>query len=269
MSENVYYVSDNLEVMRGMRDESVDLIYADPPFNTGRDFGAFKDKDFDTVPIHQPKLRPLLDTLYSIGGEGLWRYCVFMAVRIIEFQRLLFRNGSLYLHCDPHTSPYLRLILDVVFGANNYKNEIVWWYKGTGRPLRKFPSKHDIILFYTKTKESTFNPIRVPGAKKSAWTGRTDKLLDSVWEIHTVFQKERSTRTGYPTQKPLNLLERIIKASSNEGDTVLDPFAGSGTTLVAAESLGRKWIGIDSNPQAKEVFEGRRVHDNSEKPTND
>ena len=129
---------------------------------------------------------------------------------------------------------------------------MVWWYRGTGRPKNKFPLKLDNLLFYAKG-ENNFHPIKVKAAKVSGWTGKDEKLCDAVWQINTVYQsEERKDATGYPTQKPLKLLERIIKASSNEGDVVLDPFCGSGTTLVAAQSLGRRWIGIDLCVEAAE-----------------
>ena len=191
-----------------------------------------------------------------------------MGIRMLELRRILKPTGSIYLHCDHNASHYLKLIMDSVFGQQNFRNEIVWYYKGNSIAKRVFPAKHDTILFYA-TRDYVFHPILVPyaestlrrynhvdedgkrykisalrdGNKEKVYM-KEGKLADSVWDIPVVRKKKE--RVGYPTQKPITLLERIIKASSNSGDLVLDPFCGCATTCVAAERLQRQWIGIDS-----------------------
>lgn len=268
---------DNLEVLRGINASCIDLIYLDPPFNKKKEFAAstgsiaegasfsdvFREEDIKEEwlqAIHEDnkELRKFLMGVKDLGNPYNFAYLVYMAIRLIEMHRVLKDTGSLYLHCDSTMSHYLKILLDCVFGEKNFRNEIIWWYKGTGSPKYKFPQKNDVIFYYAKSASSTHHTIDIPGAKKSGWTGKETKSCDAVWEINTVFQSnERSTATGYPTQKPLVLLERIIKASSNEGDIVLDPFCGSGTTCVAAERLNRRWIGIDTSIQACELVEER------------
>ena len=221
---------DNLEVMRGMPSESVDLIYADPPFNSNADYGEFDDR---------------------WAGDD---YLAFMEERLLEMHRLLKPTGSLYLHCDPTMSHYLKVLMDTTFGRKNFRNEIIWCYGLGGSSKRFFSRKHDVLLFYVMGLKYYFDKPRVPATSmrmKGQMKGMTD-----VWDIPTINNMAKE-RVGYPTQKPLALLERIIKASSNEGDTVLDPFCGSGTTLVAAERLGRKGVGIDANPQAVAITRDR------------
>ena len=188
--------------------------------------------------------------------------------------RLLKPTGSLYLHCDPTASHYLKVVLDRVFGKGNYRNEIVWAYTGPSCPgMKNFPRKHDVLLRYTKSAKWIFNQPRIPyqdpnqRPREAFNTGghfsddyinmmrERGKPVEDWWrDIPIAKGKER---TGYPTQKPLKLLERIIKASSNVGDIVLDPFCGSGTTLVAAKGLGRKYIGIDINEVSLKISEKR------------
>jgi hypothetical protein len=182
-----------------------------------------------------------------------------MAVRLVEMHRLLKPTGSIYLHVDPTASHYLKLVMDQIFGGQHYLNEIVWSYTGPSNTQRWFPRKHDVILSYAKDSgQHTFNrdAVRVPYVKRN--TGKTSgifkeaaelsedgKVIEDVWSDITNVGRLKNERLGYPTQKPLALLERIIKASSNEGDIVLDPYMGSGTTIEAAAKHGRKWIGID------------------------
>ena len=232
---------DCLDVMGHISDGWVDLIYADPPYNTGRDFGKFDDR-------------------WSSDEE----YLGFIVARLREMHRILKPTGSLYLHCDPTMSHYLKVELDAVFGRANFRNEIIWCYTGPGRVTRWFQRKHDVVLFYARTDDATFNAdsVRIPyvadytaargvhgahkgqGSKKRHLQGRipTDWWADPHLTNVSAWMKER---TGYPTQKPLRLLDRIIKASSNKGDLVFDPFCGSGTTLVSAHRLGRWYIGCD------------------------
>ena len=192
-----------------------------------------------------------------------------MSSRLIEMRRLLKETGSIYLHCDPTASHYLKMVMDAIFGAKNFRNEIIWWYyNGSSATKRFFPRKHDVILFYAKNADAnpTFNPddVRIPYEPTSGWLKGKNKdsygnpnpkgkVSPDVFRIPSINNMSKE-RCGYPTQKPQTLLERIIKASSNEGDVVLDPFCGCATTLVAAEKLNRKWIGIDVSPQsAKEI----------------
>lgn len=181
-----------------------------------------------------------------------------MAIRLIPMRRVLSETGSIYLHCDPTASHYLKLIMDAIFGFQNFLNEIVWHYQTGGAGKRWYSKKHDVILFYAKTEKYLFNPNAVlvhrtdkalaraenpKGARISI--ENTNKLPMDVWADIQALNPMATERLGYPTQKPVSLLERIIKASSNENDLILDPFCGCGTTVHAAEKLKRRWIGID------------------------
>ena len=186
-------------------------------------------------------------------------YLVFMAPRLAEVWRLLKPNGSVYLHCDPHASHYLKVMLDAVFGAANFRNEIIWCYAGGGIPRKDFPRKHDVILRYARGKDVTFNTEYRPygehnvTGKRFTDRGGTRALhyreegtpINDWWTDIKPLINLSKERLGYPTQKPLALLERIIKASSNPGDIVFDAFCGCGTTVDAAHGLGRRWVGIE------------------------
>ena len=213
-------------------------------------------------------------------------YLAFMAPRLAEIWRLLRPDGSVYLHCDAHASHYLKVMMDAIFGAANFRNEIIWCYTGPSNTKRWFPRKHDILLFYAKGKASTFNrdAVRVPYSDKfvarrkyaegeSGITagysdGRDDaevtasfgkgKVIEDYWtDIPAGGQISKQELLGYPTQKPLALLERLIKASSNPGDIIFDPFCGCGTALDAAHGLNRHWVGIDLTVLALEPMERR------------
>ena len=247
-----------------MPDESVDLICTDPPFNTGQDWGAFNDK----------------------WEGGLKGYLKFMEVRVVEMRRVLKSTGSLYLHCDPSADAYLRVMLDSIFGIKQFRNQIIWdRLSGGGNGLlsKKYRNRHDIILFYAKSN-NTFCPLYQPLSPESikGLYTRTDENgrkyhrgenfhkkrvyldenkgipLGTIWADKSIklgtLCKER---LGYPTQKPVALYERMIQASSNQHDIVLDPFAGSGTILDAAHTLGRHWIGIDVGETAIETIQDR------------
>ena len=253
-SETIW-TGDNLPIMRGMEAGCVDLIYADPPFGTGKDWGAYVDK--------------------RTGDE----YLAWIEPRLIEMRRLLKPTGSIYLHCDPTMSHYLKVLMDSVFGREQFRNEIIWCYRGGGVPRSDFARKHDVILRYSKTREVTFNvdDVRIPysqdvltsGASRYDKSYRTNKTYSGYrlndkgkhpedwWEIQPLMPSDKRERTGYPTQKPLSLLDRIILASSNPGDVVLDPFCGSGTALVAADRAGRQWIGIDASLEAIRIARER------------
>ena len=253
------YFGDCLNVMREMESVSVDLVYLDPPFCTGRDFGSFSDKWKDGEVSDNPLTQVALET----HGKPMAAYLSFMKPRMLELHRVLKDTGSIYLHCDPTASHYLKMAMDAIFGYRNFVNEIVWCYKTGGASKTQFSKKHDILLFYSKSGKFVFNTqaeksymgfgystgnknVRLFIDEKAKKFGpHTLVNAKDWWEVSMIATSNKTERVGYPTQKPLALLDRIIKASSNEGDVVLDPFCGSGTTLVAAEKLKRKWIGID------------------------
>ena len=296
---------DNLEFLRAMNSESVDLIATDPPFNKGRDFHAtpdslsagakFQDRWSWENDVHQswidqitddhPKLMEAIESARHAHSEGMGAYMCFMAVRLLAMRRVLKSTGSIYLHCDPTASHYLKAVMDAIFGWKNFQNEIVWKYKYGGRSKKRFGNKHDIILFYCKTKASPFyiDSVRIPHEPESLelnfrhvdndgrryrqgkWkSGKVyryyadeGRIPDDVWDDVNSIHAASKERLGYPTQKPLALYERMIKASSNEKDVILDPFAGCATTLVAAERLNRKWVGIDLWEGAHDVIVNR------------
>ena len=250
---NQIRVGDNLQIMQSMESESIELVLTDPPFNSKQDYGAFDDR-------------------WSSDSE----YLQFMEARLVEMHRLLKPTGSIYLHCDWHVSHHLRLLLDKIFGASKFRNEIIWAYTGPGfYNAKQFSRKHDTIYFYSKSATWTFNgdAVRVPyksgprwNSKRFGTSGSSEKMLadhargklpEDWWSEFSPVGRLPKERLGYPTQKPVALYERIVKASSNPGDILLDPFAGSGTSLIAAELHGRRWIGIDSNPQVKELLQLR------------
>ena len=292
------FTADNLPVLRGMNNECVDLIYLDPPFNSNRNFAApigskaagaaFKDTwtldDLDLAWLGQiaeqnEKLYSIIHAAGLTHGKGMKSYLIMMAVRLLEMHRVLKSSGSVYLHCDPTASHYLKMLMDSIFGKSNFRNEIVWHYYNKYSAGKKiFGRNYDQIFFYTKNNKHIFNPIRIERDKpvkqllrenvggvlknkrdndgKLMYRMSYDKKLDAVWKIPCL-QPAAKERLGYPTQKPLALVERIIKASSNEGDIVLDPFCGCATACVAAEQWRRKWIGIDLSPLAFKLVNRR------------
>ena len=347
------WTGDNLDIMRGMNGASVDLIYLDPPFNSNRDYAApigseaagaaFKDtwtlSDVDEawhgeIAERDPALYAIVDAAGMAHGKGMKSYLIMMAVRLMEMKRLLKDTGSIYLHCDPTASHYLKSLMDAVFGASNFRNEIVW-KRTPAKALmtKRLPTNHDLLLSYQKADRSVLNDdaIFIPydpasldekTAKKYRhrdadgrlyrldnlinpnrdrpnltyeflgvtrvwrWTrermqaayeaglvvqskpGAVPQLkryldeqkgrpLADVWNDIPPINSQARERIGYPTQKPLALLDRIIKASSNEGEIVLDPFAGCATACVAAERLQRQWVGIDLSPLAAKLVKSR------------
>ena len=296
MNTNQLYYGDNLDILRThIPDESVDLIYIDPPFNSNQAYNvifsetdgsssqaqiqAFEDAwrwgETTEQAYHEligtaPPL--LVETVKSFRGflteTNLMAYLVMMALRLVELHRVLKPTGSFYLHCDPTASHYLKIILDQIFGVENFRNEMVWSYRRWPAKQKNFQKMHDIILFYSKEKqENTFNMIyeTLSAGTLKRWKGKKSKVsfegeirlvtqmtnvesqgrpADDVWSI-PVINSQAKERLGYPTQKPEALLERIIKASSNEGDVVLDAFCGCGTAVAVAQRLNRRWIGVD------------------------
>jgi DNA modification methylase len=291
--QNTLYTNDNLFVLYGMNSEIADLIYLDPPFNSKRMYSApvgtkaagasFKDM-WTWDDINEAYLDKLIDkysgivnfirSIEEMHSKGMMAYVTYMTQRIIEMHRVLKPTGSFYLHCDPTASHYLKILLDEIFGRNNFRNEIIWCYRGAGYPKKDFGKRHDVIFRYSKSDDYYFDldAVREPYAEATVERfkhhignkrGGRDfgaqtlhplgKQPDDWWQIQPIAPSAKE-RTGYPTQKPLALLHRIIKASSKEGDLVLDPFCGCATTCVAAQQLGRKWIGIDIEKQAASVL---------------
>ena len=351
-ADKTIWTGDNLDIMRGMNSESVDLIYLDPPFNSNRNYAApvgsaaagaaFKDtwtlSDLDVawmglVADEQPALYKVLDTAGLTHGKGMQSYLCMMAVRLLEMRRLLKDTGSIYLHCDPTASHYLKLLMDAVFGAGNFRSDIVWKrtsaHSDTRQGREQHGRVHDLIFYYCKSNSWTWNPIYTKydreyvehsyrhiepetgrkfrldnltgpgGAAKGNpkyevmgvtryWRYSEERMaelitegrivqsrpgavpsykryldempgvpLQDVWTDIPPIGSRANERIGYPTQKPLALLERIIKASTNEGAMVLDPFCGCATACVAADKLGRQWVGIDLSEKAVELVNMR------------
>ena len=310
------WTGDNLDIMRGMNDEAVDLIYLDPPFNSNRNYeapigseaagAAFKDtwtlSDVDEawhgeIADREPALYAIIDAAGVAHGKGMKSYLIMMGVRLLEMRRILKPTGSIYLHCDPTASHYLKMLMDGVIGVGRFRNEIVWSYKKWTNSARCFQRNHDTLLFYSNGPGGghTFNKqfgeptqrqveLRELGYNGGTSSGKKilrvydrskaknkireaeeqgievyyvrDELkgdpVPDVWNIPFLNGRARE-RTGYRTQKPLALLDRIILASSNPGDVVLDPFCGCATTCIAAEKAGRRWAGIDLSPLAVDL----------------
>ena len=343
-ADKTIWTGDNLDILRGLNSDSVDLIYLDPPFNSNRNYAApvgsaaagaaFKDtwtlSDLDVawmglIADEQPAMYKVLEVAGLTHGKGMQSYLCMMAVRLLEMRRVLKDTGSIYLHCDPTASHYLKLLMDSIYGPANFMAEITWKRTSTHSDSRTFGNVADVILFYGD--QININDVRVPydpeyvarfyryddddgrglyrldnmtspnprpnltyewrghqppakGWRYSRETmaklheeGRISypekpkqrpqlkrylnempgKVADNVWTDIPPINSQAKERVGYPTQKPLALLDRIIKASSNDGDVVLDPFCGCATACVAAENLGRRWIGIDISPKAVEL----------------
>jgi site-specific DNA-methyltransferase (adenine-specific) len=264
---DVVLEGDSLSVLRSLPSESVDLIYIDPPFGTGQvqrlqsirlGVGEKTRKGFGDL-THR----------YEVQSDHEYRddmplddYLVFLDERLREAWRVLRQTGSIYLHLDFHSVHYARLMLDDIFGADRFLNEIIWAYDYGGRARDKWPRKHDNILWYAKSDRWAFNredidriPYMAPGLVGPEKAAR-GKLPTDVWWM-TIVPTNSRERTGYPTQKPVKLLERMITASSQPGDVVLDFFAGSGTTGVAARRLGRHYVLVDINPHAVKIANKR------------
>lgn len=363
MAENVLYYGDNLDILRQhVSAESVDLVYLDPPFNSNRSYNVlFKTRSGDDSQAQAeafddtwtwsqqaealyldmvqggapPKVADALEAMRRLLGDNdVLAYLVMMSARLIELHRVLRKSGSLYLHCDPTASHYLKIILDAIFGPENFRNEVIWKRTTAHSSAKRYGPIHDVLLFYSSTDSFTWNPQFQPYDEKylkskyrhiEAETGRTYRLSDLTangtrngssgqpWRGHNPaakgnhwkFTTERldeldiegriywtkggegipqykryldempgvalqdiwtdidpinaraAERLGYPTQKPLTLLERILNASSNPGDVVLDPFCGCGTTVDAAQKLGRRWVGIDVTYLAVDLIDKR------------
>jgi len=324
---NALFLGDNLAVLRrSLADASVDLVYLDPPFQSGRDYhlvfasrgdergdrraraDAFKDtwrwgreaeESYAAVQAESARPAAALRSLRDILGESdLMAYLCMMTPRLVELRRVMKPSGSLYLHCDPTSSHYLKVLLDSVFGAACFRNEVIWRYRRWPAKARRFQRMHDVLLFYTASpgKIHTFNTLygyerladstlKTFGTKRQRAdfsSGHRKPAVEDVdtqgpqmsdfwdlddvansgppasdaWEVGVIAAIGKE-RTGYPTQKPEALLERVILASSNPGDVVLDPFCGCGTTIAVARRLGRRWIGIDLQNLAIQICRER------------
>ena len=349
------WTGDNLDVMRGMNSETIDLLYLDPPFNSSRDYAApigseaagaaFKDtwtlSDVDEawhgeIADRDPTLYAIIDAAGHAHGKGMKSYLIMMAVRLLEMRRLLKPTASIYLHCDPTASHYLKTLLDAILGAGNFRNEIVWKRTTTHSDSKTWSRISDTLLFYSKSQRITWNTPHAPhsdayiaskyrhddgdgrlytldnmtspnprpnmmyewkgfSSPAKGWrysqetmagldqegriwyptfddgtfdTSRRPRLkryldkmkggvMGNIWPDISPINSQAKERIGYPTQKPLALLERVIEASSNPGDIIFDPFCGCATACVAAERLRRHWIGIDLSPLAARLVNSR------------
>ena len=320
---NTLYYGDCLTIMRErMADASVDLVYLDPPFNSKRDYNAIYQDETgrplpdqveafnDTWVLDAERMRTIRNLAilfgrHEINGPGaellagflsslahaqpdMAAYLAYMTERLVEIRRVLKPTGSVYLHCDPTASHYLKIVMDVVFGLRNFGNEVIWSYRRWPAKSRNFQRMHDVLLRYHKDANSiTWNQLYEPLAESTLKADKGKKILNvfdesgrrkrgkktgeaspgapmrDVWNIGIIAPTAKE-RMGYPTQKPVALLDRIVKASSNPGNVVFDPFCGCATTIEAAEVNGRKWIGIDITIHAiKRVAQrrlGERLH---------
>jgi len=253
MSTFITYEGDNLAIMRELQSESIDLIYIDPPYFSQRNYGDFDDR-----------------------WKSMQHYLDFMVERLKEMHRLLKPTGSIYVHLDWHAVHYVKVEMDKIFGAQNFQNEIVWCYETAGKSKKSFSKKHDTILFYSKSKEYKIylervgiprknNHLRVIEVDGVSIGEKTDKKSGKIYrypvsslklphdywtDIPAINGRAHKVRIGYQTQKPAELMERIILASSNEGDLVADFFCGSGSFIKKAHELGRSCIGVDKSPKA-------------------
>ena len=263
MKKNSINLADNLDFLREVPNAAVDLIYIDPPFNTGTQqsitrLKTVRDEGGDRTGFGGNRYRTERQgsTSYLDAFED---YMAFLAPRIDEARRVLADNGSIFLHVDQHESHYCKVLLDRVFGRKSFINEIIWSYDYGGRSKKKWPSKHDTIFWYAIDPANyTFNanaidriPYMAPGLVGKEKAARGKVPTDVWWQ--TIVPTSGKERTGYPTQKPLAILERIVKVHSNPGDMVMDFFAGSGTTGVAAARNDRLFVLVDSNPEAVQV----------------
>ena len=263
---NRIFLGDNLDILRTFANESFQLIYIDPPFNTGhsqiRQTRKSTQDEHGTPGFQGKNYRQQVISRLRYQDE-FRDYWAFLEPRLIEARRLLKRSGTLYLHLDYREAHYAKVLLDEIFGRDSFLNEIIWAYDYGARSKTRWPAKHDTILVYVRDPKNYFfdssavdrEPYMAPGlvTEEKASLG---KLPTDVW-WHTIVSPTGKETTGYPTQKPLGVLRRIVSASSREGDQVLDFFAGSGTTGEAAAELGRNFTLIDSNPEAVTVMRER------------
>ena len=251
------FAKDALEYIGSLRNKDNKIVMQ---FNDAWNLDGIKASQLEKLKADRLDIHNFIN---AVPEDDMKAYLIFMAVRILEMHRILKPSGSIYLHCDYEVNSYIRLIMDLVFGRDNMKNEIIWHYTGGGRSKTYFSRKSDTIFWYSKTKLWTFNidSVRVPykqtsGYAKSGIKAKSGKIyrpnplgtpMDNVWDMPIINPLDHKERIGYPTQKPLALLERIIEASSNEDDLIFDPFAGCATAIDAAYNLNRRWIACDSS----------------------
>lgn len=267
MVDLTIYYGDNLPVLQQLPAESIDLIYIDPPFNTGKvqsrtriatvrdengDRTGFQGNRYRTIKLGTKEYADIFDD-----------YLTFLEPRLVEARRILQGNGSLFFHIDYREVHYVKVLLDMIFGRDSFQNEIIWAYDYGARSKTKWPAKHDNILWYSKNPEDyQFHleecdriPYMAPGLVGPEKAARGKTPTDTWW--HTIVSPNGKEKTGYPTQKPRGVLDRIVKVHSRHGDLLLDFFAGSGTFGESAIAFGRKCILVDNNPEALRVMENR------------
>jgi DNA modification methylase len=288
---NRIYFGDNLHVMRSLKSNSIDLIYIDPPFFSGRNYNQIWGDDNE------------VRTFYDIWEDGLPSYLVWFNSRLWEMRRILKNTGNIYIHCDSHASHYIKCEMDKIFGYENFINEIIWYKNSGGIGRKSYTKRHEVILLYSKTNDFYYNGKEIGDLRDQEEgtfggyfgvddsgrkyrevrkAGRIYKYYmdeprnpEDVWEVPQIPERNKTERIGYPTQKPEALLERIIKASSKEGDIVADFFMGGGTTLAVAQKLDRRFIGCDISRVAAsvtinriinngEILSGRKVNINKD-----
>ena len=265
--ENTLYFGDNLPILKTIPDSSIQLIYIDPPFNTGREQQRSKvttkrNNLGNRIGFKGERYETVKSTVLSYDDQFA-NYWEFLEPRLEEAFRVLNNTGTLYLHLDYREAHYAKVFLDALFGPECFLNEIIWAYDYGGKSKSRWPSKHDTILVYVKDPANYYfdseavdrEPYMAPGLVTPEKVER-GKLPTDVW-WHTIVSPTGKEKTGYPTQKPIGILRRIIQASSKEGDTVLDFFAGSGTAGYVANELGRRFILVDQNPESIEVIKNR------------
>ena len=265
--DNTLYFGDNLTVLKLIPDSSVQLVYIDPPFNTGREQQRSKvttkrNSEGNRIGFKGQRYETVKSTVLSYDDQFA-NYWEFLEPRIEEAFRVLAKSGTLYLHLDYREAHYAKVLLDALFGPECFLNEIIWAYDYGGKSKSRWPAKHDTILVYVKDpKNYYFNseevdrePYMAPGLVTPEKI-KKGKLPTDVW-WHTIVSPTGKEKTGYPTQKPVGILRRIIQASSKPGDVVLDFFAGSGTTGFVANELGRRFILVDQNPESIQVIKDR------------
>jgi len=306
MIKNRLYYGDNLDILgEYIKDETIDLIYLDPPFKSNQDYNVLFEEHNGTKSKAQIKafedtwrwdqgtaesyaktveaagqVSKVLQAFRQILGENdMMAYLSMMAPRLKELCRVLKPTGSIYLHCDPTASHYLKILMDAIFGGKNFRNEIIWHYRKWPSGYKQFQRNHDVLLFYSRSESPsrTFNQLYMPRAESTLKRFGTSKIIsgydkagkripsktderesvgvrqDDVWEIGRV----PPIKQLFPTQKPEKLLEKIILASTKKGQTILDPFCGCGTTVMVAQKLRRQWIGIDITPLAIALIKHR------------
>ena len=270
MAELTIYFGDNLPILQQMPSETVDLIYIDPPFNTGKvqrrtrlvtiqdengDRTGFGGKRYRSIPLGTKEYVDIFDD-----------YLAFLEPRLAEAHRLLKRNGSLFCHIDYREVHYVKVLLDAIFGRASFMNEIIWAYDYGGRSTKKWPAKHDNILWYARdSRDYQFHaeecdriPYMAPGLVSAEKAARGKRPTDVWW--HTIVSPGGREKTGYPTQKPRGILDRIVRVHSRPGDLLMDFFAGSGSFGEAAVAHGRRCILVDNNAEALRVMEARFRH---------